>query len=211
MKKLPSYSEISYGSWLIRYSDQPNKNGYYQAIGYSRGYGQGNKNRTVTVNGSAISVALDKVRQIIRFKNKDLQKGGKEKLQGTLNIAFTKEIIEQYGLTGARIVEGPEGPILEIADAEWWEQFPKDMKAEGFKTLSHRMIAKTDFATEGYQFSLVQKEAPLITPNGRYLLEQIDSGKFGQLRFDMVFDSVTQSQRDKVTFDRAAITISAWT
>ena len=211
------YGQQRYGSWVIKFTDQPTA-GKYKAVGHL--VRKGEAVASVKGDGDTKEAAIQNVKQQIDA-NVATQAKQQTKIKSSdvirttidFNVEVTKQIFNHYEPTAARFVEDDGIVYIDIMTPEWFEE-------HGYKSLpgfvrihDRKMGSKYGTATKGYGTKISPKTVDRLGLefNGRYTLDEIRSDDDAFRRFKLLFDSVVQNPQDRFVLGVPGLTIATWT
>lgn len=212
------FGEQRYGSWTIKFSENPMGKGLYRAAGHLM-----KKNQpiaSVKSEGKTKEEAIQNVKiqidQHVDTQRAEIQQNIKaaDVTRTTIdfNVEVTKVIFNNNEPTAARFIEDGGIVYLDIATHEAMESSRSQLKQNKFVKMHTRQLAKQGISTEGYAMSITPMQVDKfgLEFNGRYTLDETKSPDPDFRRFKLLFDSVVQSRGDKMALGVPALTIATW-
>lgn len=214
------YGETTFGTWKIKFNNFPNGKGVYGANAFLNAGTP--KEQKVAAEGDSAEAAVSAVKGKIEFMNKANAAALKfSEAQVCFNVEFTRDILSHQGITGVRLQGHGDAVFLVVCGTEYFEEFGKEVFGRGpdsFVKLFPRLNNKN--LEDGSGSGAAQLYGAHITgnqiktlglqPNGRYSLDSEGEDDLGNLKFRLVFDSVTQGKQDKVRLHKPGLTIAVF-
>jgi hypothetical protein len=212
------YGEITFGSWEIKYDNFPNANGKYAATTWH----VRERKIVAKVEADSPEAAVEQIKNKIEVMNKANEVALKySEAQLCFNVEFTRDVLSNQGITGVRLQGHGDAAFLVVAGAEYFEEFGNEIYGRGptnFVKLFPRLARKElddgsgGGAAQLYAASITGNQIKTLglKPNGRYALESEGEDDLGNLKFRLVYDSVTMGKNDKVRLHKPGLTIAVF-
>jgi hypothetical protein len=209
------YGETTYGTWTIKYNKMPNKQGKYGANAFHV------RNEPIKVVADTHEQAMAEVKRKIDF----IQKANDTALKFSdavldFNVEFTRDVVSETGVTGIRLQGSGDGVFLVVCGAEYAEAFGNEVFGTGpdrfVKMFDRKVNKKIDgesAAGKLYGASVTPNQIKTLglQPFGRYALDfEKEIEGYGHKVYRLVYDSTTQSSRDKVRLHKPGLTIAVF-
>lgn len=208
------FGEMHYGTWTIKYREQPKENGDYEAIGMHV-----RNPSTPKAVAKTKEEAINKVKtEIDRHMANDKAALKASKATIDYNVEFTKDILPETGITGVRLVRSGGEVLLIIAGVDYLEAFGPEIFGggpESFTKLHPRNPEPNEDGkgTRVYGSSLTTNQLSNLglRPNARYALEYVKKDMdYGHHVYKLVFDSDVNSKEDKRRLNKPGLTIAVF-
>ena len=217
LTELVKTADIQFGNFTIRHSVDPDQSGIFSGLGFH------NKDRDIKtdrISGSSVEEVVNKVKDALRLlryeqakeRKPDIKLSDVQRSEAAFNVDFTNEILEGVPTAVRFGTEG--GHYVDVASREYFEEFPDELKKEGFTRLSLLIRSKrSEGGTKSYHTALTpaKVESLGLDFNGRYTLERDTSIQDDMFtRYRMHLDSHVSNPNDAFTLGVPGVTIAAW-
>lgn len=212
--KKPQFGEMQYGTWTIKFRTTPRENGTYEAIGMH------------TRNPSTPKVAGKTRDEAITLIKKEIDRHAANDKTALLasravidyNVAFTRAVVSETGVTGVRLVKHGSDVYLVIAGVEYLDAFGNEIYGpdkESFTKLHVRKAGSDEPSGAGTLYCSSISTSTVsslgLRPNARYALEYVNTDSdYGHQNFKLIFDSDVLSKEDKRRLNEPGLTIAVF-